>query len=180
MLLLTLVLVAGAVLFLYLNQRNFQRVDYGHLIDDEERERRLNARLRHLEDLLSELARYEQLRREDLDSLLSAAQQRLAEEIAGAKQHIVTDVLSRPAEMDFLLMRAAQAEPPAQLSQALLSPATEEQSVNMLRFLKSPRQRQIAELLEQGYRQAEVCRMLGVSGCEVDLVSSIIFGAKSA
>jgi len=50
----------------------------------------------------------------------------------------------------------------------------------MVRFLKSPRQQQIAEALELGYTSQEVSRLLGVSRHEVELVSAIIFKNKSA
>lgn len=177
-----LALLAGVVLYLVLSQRNFQRIDYGHLILQEERERQLNTRLQQAEALLSTLREYEAARKLELEQFVSAAKRELAEEVAAARGTIVSEVLDRPGAYDMLLLADTgvaplKQRPPAPAPQPQRLP---ERNSNLGRFCRSPHQQRIAEMLECGFSHQEVSRDLGVSRTEVELVSSIIFSDKTA
>jgi hypothetical protein len=177
-----LALLAGVVLYLVLNQRNFQRIDYSHLILQEEQERQLSARLKQAEDLLTTLREYEHARKLELEHFVAAAMRELADEVAQARGSIVSEVLDRPGAYDMLLLADTGVAPIAPPSlqpqpQALRAP---EHNTNLGRFRRSPHQQRIAEMLECGFTHQEVSRDLGVSRTEVELVSSIIFSEKTA
>ena len=177
-----LALLAGVVLYLVLSQRNFQRIDYGHLIQQEDRERQLNARLEQAETLLATLREYEYARKLELEQFISAAKQELADEIAAARNAIVSEVLDRPGAYDMLLLADTGAAP-IKPQPALLEPQTPpalNSNPNTMRFCRSPYQQRIAEMLECGFTHQEVSRDLGVSRTEVELVNAIIFSEKMA
>jgi hypothetical protein len=176
-----LALIAGVVLYLVLSQRSFQRVDYGHLLAQEERERQLITRLQQAEDLLLTIREYELSRRLELEQFVTATKRELVEEIAAARRSIVSEVLNRPGAYDQLLLADTGVLPAGkpQGGMPLTQPATRE-NANLVRFLHSPHQQRIAEMLECGFSHQEVSRELGVSRTEVELVSAIIFNEKSA
>jgi len=167
MVLLLLAVLAGAILLLFLNQRNFQRVDYSALINEEEHQRRLNTRLAYVEQLIARLLDLEQQRGGELNRLVERARIDLETQVQQARQQITTELLSRPAQLDFVLLRNAGAP-------------TEPVAPAPPRVLTTARQRRIAEMLEEGYDAREVAQMLGISCHEVELVSSLTFGAKIA
>jgi hypothetical protein len=177
-----LALLAGVVLYLVLSQRNFQRLDYSHLLQQEERERQIIARLKQAEALLATLREYEQARRLELDRFVAAAKQEIVEEVAAARGSIVAGVLNSPQAFDQLLLAETGSSPinspcasaPRQL------PGVRSENHHLVRFLRSPQQQRIAEMLECGFSHQEVSRDLGVSRTEVGLVSAIIFSEKTA
>lgn len=175
-----LALIAGVVLYLVLSQRNFQRIDYGHLVAQEERERQLLARLQQAEGLLLAMREYELACKLELDHFVTAAKQELAGEIRAARQFIVADVLNRPGAYDQLLLSDTGALPATRPFAAAPAAYAQRENPNLLRFLHSPLQQRIAEMLECGFSHQEVSRELGVSRTEVELVSAIIFSEKSA
>lgn len=175
-------LLAGVVLYLLLSQRSFQRVDYSHLVQQEERERQTAARLKQAEALLATLREYEQARRLELDRFVAAAKQEIVEEVAAARGSIVAGVLNSPEAYDQLLLAETGSSP---LGSALASapmqiPGVRSENHHLVRFLRSPQQQRIAEMLECGFTHQEVSRDLGVSRTEVGLVSAIIFGEQTA
>ncbi len=175
--LIMLALVAGVVLWLVLSQRQFQRVDYGAMVDQEERERQLARRMEHLDRLIADLIAYERERRAELDALVINTRAELRQQVEQAKADIVCEVLSQGRTYDELLMSQQGIEPGIRVEQdSGASPANS----NLVRFFKNPRQHRIAELLELGHTPAEVARFLGVSQHEVDLVGSILFSEQSA
>lgn len=177
-----LALLAGVVLYLVLSQRNFQRIDYGYLIQQEERERQLIARLQQAENLLNTIREYERSRKLELERFVVAAKQELAEEIAAARGTIVSEVLERPGAYDMLLLADTGASPitPHAAPHCPPQPHRLEASRSMGRFYRNPHQQRIAEMLECGFTHQEVSQNLGVSRTEVELVSSIIFSERTA
>lgn len=175
--LILLALLAGVVLWLVLSQRNFQRVDYGAMVDQEERERQLARRMEHLDRLIADLIAYERERRAELDALVDNTRAELLKQVEDAKAEIVREVLSQGQTYDQLLMSQQGI---AQDASRLLDTGTAAANSNLVRFFKNPRQHRIAELLELGHTPAEVARFLGVSQHEVDLVGSILFSEQSA
>jgi hypothetical protein len=175
--LILMALLAGVVLWLVLNQRHFQRVDYGTLVDQEERDRQLARRMEHLDRLIGDLIAYERERRAELDALVATTRTELSREVEQAKADIVREVLSQGQTYDELLM-AQQGVAPGQ-SRPQQPPEQPAANANLVRFFKNPRQHRIAELLELGHTPAEVARFLGVSQHEVDLVGSIIFSESA-
>ena len=171
--LILLALLAGVVLWLALSQRQYQRVDYGALVDQEERERQLARRMEHLDRLISDLIAYERERRAELDALVVNTRTELQRQVESAKAEIVREVLSQGQTYDELLL-SQQGLPAAREN------TTSQSNPNLVRFLKNPRQHRIAEMLELGHTPAEVARFLGVSQHEVDLVGSIMFSEQSA
>ena len=177
--LILLALLTGVVLWLVLSQRNFQRVDYGAYIDQEERDRQLARRMEHLDHLISDLVAYERQRRDELAAMVDSARRDLEQQVQQAKAEIIRDVLSRGGSYDELLAseHGVKLPPvPPSASQRTVGGGNE----NLVKFLRSPRQRQIAEMLELGHTPHEVSRFLGVSKHEVDMVGSIIFSGESA
>lgn len=177
-----LALLAGVVLYLVLSQRGYQRLDYSHLIQQEERERRTAARLKQAEALLAALKEYDHARRAELDRFISAAKQEIADEVTAARQSIVAGVLNSPSAYDQLLLAETGASV-TQPSRSAGRPATTQvhnDTGQFGRFLRSPQQQRIAEMLECGFTPQEVSRDLGVSRTEIGLVSSLIFSEKTA
>jgi len=175
--LLLMTLLAGAVVYLFLNQRHFQRVDYGHLLDQEERLRQLDARIAHLERLIADLALLEQKRRQELDQFvaetkndlrqqLAQAQQQQAERAVGSLPHAV----GIPMGWELEPPSACQHEPvelPSAVEVPLAMPTA------------SWRQQEVIELLEQGCDHQDISRLLGVSRHEIKLVETMLFGSHS-
>jgi hypothetical protein len=176
--LIMMALLAGVVLWLVLSQRQYQRVDYGAMVDQEERERQLGRRMEHLDRLIGDLIAYERERREELDALVATTRAELEQQVQQAKAEIVRDVLSQGQTFDELLL-SQQGVLPGQPQPARGGAAEPGANANLVRFFKNPRQHQIAELLELGHTPAEVSRFLGVSQHEVDLVGSIIFSESA-
>jgi hypothetical protein len=177
LLLVILAVLAGAVLHLFLNQRNFQRVDYARLLDQEERHHVEQTRQAQLEQLVGDLARLEQRRRHELESLIERAEDRLESNVCEAKQRLIGQLLAEPRQLDGLLCASSGVHTvPLPLARPVSDPANPQ----LLRFLRNPRQLQIAELLERGMAEQEVAHSLGLSGHEVELVSAIIFSARVA
>jgi signal transduction histidine kinase len=177
-----LALLAGVVLYLVLSQRNFQRIDYSHLLKQEDQERQLTARLKQAEDLLATLREYEHSRKLDLERFVAAAKQELATEIAAARGKIIAEVLDRPGAYDMLLLADTGVAPtPPRSPQPQPQPrSVPERNASLGQFRRSPHQQRIAEMLECGFTHQEVSRDLGVSRTEVELVSSIIFSERTA
>lgn len=183
-----LALLAGVVLYLVLGQQRFQRVDYSHLLLQEERERQTLARLEHAERLLADLHQYERQRRRELDELIARAGAELAHQVDRAREDITAQVLNHPEVYDRLLAAHSGLEDAAQPAQtepvcyagSRGARAGAQGSPSLVRFLRSPRQQQIAGMLEQGFSHQAVSRELGVSRHEVELVSAIIFSEKTA
>jgi len=179
--LLLLAVLSGVVMYLLVSRRHFQRIDYGGLLDQEERQRRLQVRIEQLEQMIGDLAQYDQKRRQELEFFVSAAKEELAAMVGRARSDIVNEVLNNPERIDSLLLHesGARRETSSAVPPEHHRPEPDN-TPNMVRFLKSPRQQQIAEALELGYTSQEVSRLLGVSRHEVELVSAIIFKNKSA
>lgn len=174
--LLLVALLAGAVLYLLITSRHYQRVDYSFLLDQEERQRRLQSRIRQLEQMIGDLAAYDRRRRRELDHAVKDAKRELGRMIHAARNDIVDEVLNEPRRVDNLLLRESGAELRRPDPAGRERPGSKrDENRNMLNFLKSPRQQRIAEQLELGYSSQDVSRMLGVSRHEVELVASIIF-----
>jgi hypothetical protein len=183
-----LALLAGVVLYLVLGQRHFQRVDYGHLLMQEERERQTLARLEHAERLLADLRQYDRERRRELDELVARAGAELAHQIDRAREDITAQVLNHPEVYDHLLEARSGLESgvqpapgePVRGANSRAARAGAQGNPSLVRFLRSPRQQQIAGMLELGFNHQAVSRELGVSRHEVELVSAIIFSEKTA
>ncbi len=177
-----LTLLGGAVLYLANNQNKFQRVDHARVLDDDLREKQLDTRLKYLEQLIADLATLGKEKRSELDRVVSTAKQELGSQIEEARGEIINQVLMQPEDVDAALLKHSGISH----GQFLAEPTkVEPRQVNpndtsMLNFLRSPRQREIAELLESGYSHQDISRMLAVSCHEIDLVASIIFSEESA
>lgn len=175
-----LTLLGGAVLYLAVNQQKYQRMDPSRVLDDDLRERQFEKRLRYLEQLIADLAKLETTKRSELDRVVAAAKQDLGEQVEDARSEIVSHVLLCPEDVDGALLKHAgihqgQDSPTSAHPEPRLA-----NNPSMVNFLRSPRQREIAELLELGYTHQDTSRMLAVSRHEIDLVASIIFSEKSA
>jgi hypothetical protein len=179
MVLLILAVLAGAVLYLLASRRHYQRVDYSRLVEQEIERRHLAGRLDRLEQLIGDLAEYDKRRRRELDAFARETRNEMVERIRRAHDEIVSEVLTNPTRWDQLLLEKSGAQLPEPEPQ-LIAAAVPDANPQLMRFLRGPRQKQIAELLELGNPAAEVVRALGVSRHEVDLVSAIIFKTKSA
>jgi DNA-binding NarL/FixJ family response regulator len=182
--LLILALLAGAVLYLLASRRHYQRTDYSRLVEQDVEREQLNARLRRLEQLIADLAEYDRRRRSELEAFARETRAELAAEIQRAREQIVAEVLASPERWEDLLLQQSGALPPAPpptTTEPVIAEDTQApENPQLLRFLKGPRQRRIAELLEQGLGAQDVARQLSVSRHEVDLVSAIMFKTKSA
>ena len=180
LILIIVAILSAVVLLLYMNQRRYQQIDHGYLIDQEAQEQRFNERMRYLEQMIADMAHYESKRKQELDSALETAKSELAQRVERARGEIISDVLNHPDDVDAVLIKHCGILP----GEISGTPAPERRQPkandNLVRFLRSPRQQQIAELLELGYSHQDVSRMTGVSCHEVDLVSSIIFRQESA
>lgn len=174
-----LVVLGGVVLYLFINQWNFQRVDPKHLIDQEEQQRRLEARIEHLEKLISELKSYNQSKREELEYFVMAAKAEIADKVREAQDEIVGEVINQPDMLDRMLMNQALTRQSDAIPQQSV-PARAKTPPRRFQALNSARQRQVAELLEQGLSHDEVAKSTGVSGQEIEMVASIIFDTRSA
>ena len=179
LLLVFLALLAGIVLYLVLSQRHFQRVDYSQLVSQEEAERRMEARLEHVQRLVRELRAHDEEHRREMGRMVADAQEALSACVSSTRDQIIREVCAQPEKLDALLLSAASSacdtwrEEPRPVRNIPGNP-------NLVRFLRSPRQQRIAELLEQGLGPQEISRRLGVSSHEVHLVGQILFGEKSA
>lgn len=173
---LLLAVLCCAVLILYLNQRQYQRIDFSSLLNQEEDQRRLESRIAYLEQLIADLAEFEQFRRQELDELITGTRSALEDQVTQAKHAIVHELLKSPERMDTMLLDSAasatRGPASAPAAKAALLPNLKSTTAN------NPRQRQIAELLEDGFAENEVAYLLGISRHEVDLVSSIVFDPK--
>lgn len=176
-----LVLLAGAVLFLLASRRHYQRVDYSHLVAEEGWEKRMRARLDRMEQLLGDLAEYDRRRREELDGFAAAAREALAEQIRHAREEIVSEVLSQPAAWDRLLYQHSGAGLAAGEDQpAGLGPVAARAAAGEPLKLRGPRQQRIRELLEQGCSAQDISQRLSVSRHEVELVAAFVFTEREA
>jgi hypothetical protein len=188
--LLILALLAGAVLYLLASRRHYQRTDYAGLVEQDTEREQLKARLKRLEQLLADLAEYDRRRRSELEAFAREVRAELAAEIRRAREEITAEVLADPRRWEQLLLQQSGAQYPADEAPGAPSfarmpqPAAPGDSAGdnpqLLRFLNSPRQQRIAELLEQGLGAQEVAQQLNVSRHEVDLVSALMFRTKSA
>lgn len=177
--LLILALLAGCVLYLLITRRNYQRVDYSRLVEQEIERRQLLARLERLEQLISDLGEYDRRRRGELEAFAAETKRELAEQLKRARSELSAEILDKPGRWEQLLLQESGAQPatagvqpePAETADAAESP-------QMRRFLNSPRQQRIAELLELGHTAQEVSQQLSVSRHEVELVAAIIFKTK--
>jgi len=177
--LLILALLAGAVLYLLASRRHYQRIDYSRLVEQDTEREQLLARLRHLEQLIGDLAEYDRRRRTELEAFARETRAELAAQIKRARVELSAEILESSARWEQLLLQQSGAPPPAAAEAAAGATAAPD-SPQMLRFLKSPRQQRIAELLELGHTAQEVSQLSGVSRHEVELVSAIIFKTRSA
>jgi len=187
--LLILALLAGAVLYLLASRRHYQRIDYSRLVEQDVEREQLTARLKRLEQLISDLAEYDRRRRSELEAFARETREQLAAEIRRAREELVAEVLADPQRWEQLLLDKSGAQPPETppepaMPAPSLEPAAqlsgEGENPQLLRFLKGPRQRRIAELLEQGLSAQEVAQLTGLSRHEVDLVSALMFKTQSA
>lgn len=174
-----LVLLGGVVLYLFVNQWNFQRFDHKYFIDHEEQQNRLEARIEHLEKLISELKGFEQSKREELEYFVMAAKAEIADKVREAQDEIVGEVINQPDMLDRMLMNQALTRQSDAAPHMPVPPRTKTPSRSHP-ALHNARQRQVAELLEQGFTHSEVAKSTGVSGQEIEMVASIIFDTRSA
>ena len=181
---LTLVMVAllgGVVLYLAYSLKNYQRIDHGRVLDDDRRQQQTEQRVRYLEQLLSDIAEHEHKRSAQFDEVVRQARQDFAAEVDRARDEIISRVVMRPEEADAMLLKYTGVEPgtpssePSHPEVEISVIDAEPDSESLVSFLRSERQRNIAELLELGYTHQDVSRMLGVSRHEIELVDSIIF-----
>lgn len=179
-----LALLAGVVAYLALNLRHYQRVDYGNLVEQEQLKHQLESRIAHLEQLITRLAELEQIRRAELDSMLDQAKTDLRTEVQQAREQILSEVLEHPATLDEYLFRESArrpsglppvSDPHCVPSGAVTRDRREVPGVPLQRMLQSPRQQQVAELLELGYSHQDISRILTVSRHEVELIASLLF-----
>ena len=179
--LLLIALLAGAVLYLFINQRGFQRIDYRSLIDQEEQERRLQARLAYIEQLIADFAAYDRRRRQELEQLAEHARAEVAQQLSSARSRLADEILRDAAAVDHLILTQAHTRRSrsAQLPREPM-PGDRRGNANVRRFLDGQRQQQIAGLLEEGYDPREVARILGISRQEVEMISALVFNARSA
>jgi len=159
-------LLAGAVLYLWLQLRYYQRVDYGFLIKQDERERQTLARLAALEQLVSDLSDYDRLHRADLAEMLSSSQTQL--ELQAATLHdMLRDAGGGASESPRESRRSRRTATTAGRPSA--GPPRGE-----LLFLRNEKQWDIAARLRDGDGPREIARALGISLHEVELVRSVI------
>lgn len=168
------------MLYLAINQHKYQRMDPSRVIDDDLHEKQFDKRLRYLEQLIADLAKLEAKKRSELDRVVAKAKLDLEAQVEEARSEIVSHVLLCPEDVDGALLKHAGIHQ----GQDSRKPSNPEPRLgnnrSMVNFLRSPRQREIAELLELGYTHQDTSRMLAVSRHEIDLVASIIFSEKSA
>lgn len=153
--------LAGVVIHLWLQLRHYQRVDYVHLVEQEEREGRTKSRLSALEGLVSDLTAYDAIRRAELAEMLSASQVQLEQQAALLRETLVEAANVRAARAS-----DRQAKPPA-------SPAPVE-------FPLSSRERAIRIQLAQGHSAIQIAAELGLSLAEVELVRVKLLQQASA
>ena len=179
-----LAVLAGVVVYLALNLRSFQRVDYSHLVEQEQLRQQIETRITYLEDLIARLAELERTRRDEMDAVLAAAKGELKAEVGQARQKILREVLERPATMDELLLHettvsqaipAVADDPQASRRASVARSWREAPSIPQALMTHSPRQQHVTELLELGYTHQDISRILGVSRHEVELVASLLF-----
>jgi hypothetical protein len=182
-------LLAGALLYLWLQLRHYQRIDYSYLISQEERERQTLGRLASLEQLVGDLSAFDRLHRADLAEMLSSSQTQL-EMQAGALREMLA--AARQAEAASPTVRQVIVQPVAleegappertpsrrRVADPALKPAVAQSGT--LLFLRNERQWDIAAKLQDGAGAAAISRELGISLHEVELVRSVIARRKSA
>jgi hypothetical protein len=174
-------LLGGAVVYLFSNQRHFQRVDYQQLIGSEERERQQLKRLKHLERLIADLVAYDKRRHREMEQLVKRTKLELAGTVAKAREEIITDIMRQPAALDSLLLQQAKVLTPQLASSEHSDADAGSPGVNTgMDFAHSPLQQRIAATLEEGWSTREIAEKLGVSLHEVELVSAIHFQSRTA
>jgi len=176
------VLLGGAVVYLFTNQRHFQRVDYQQLIDTEEREKRQVVRLKHLERLIADMVAHDKRKRREMERLIQHTRRELADKVQRAREEIIAEVLREPAVFDNLLRDQAGVPAPAPEldSPAAQAPIGEAgSSRQMVSFPHNARQQRIVEMLEEGYAPREVAATLGLSQHEVEMVNAILFQSRT-
>lgn len=174
-------LLGGAVVYLFSNQRHFQRVDYQQLINSEERERQQLKRLKHLERLIADLVAYDKRRRREMEQLVKRTKLELAGAVANVREEIVADVMRQPAALDSLLLQQAQVlAPQTASSEPDAAAETQESAKPVMDFPQSQLQQRIAAMLEEGRSSLDVAEKLGVSLHEVELVNAIYFQSRTA
>jgi hypothetical protein len=94
--LLLLGVLAAAVVYVIMSLRNYQRVDYSHLLEQEEYVRALDTRIEYLEQLIASQQDQFAQRERELTALLTVAQQHLAAEVRSAREAIIEEVLATP------------------------------------------------------------------------------------
>jgi hypothetical protein len=123
--LLLLGVLAAAVVYIIISMRGYQRVDYTHLLEQEEYVRALDSRIEYLEQLISTQQGQFAQRERELQALLTAAQQHLAAEVRSARETIIEEVLASPQQMHSVRERDAERRRSEQglLSQRAPAPA---------------------------------------------------------
>src|SRR5437773_5149682 len=96
--LLLLGVLAAAVAYIIINMRNYQRVDYSHLLEQEQYVRALDSRIEYLEQLIAAEQEHVAGRERELAALLTAAQQSLASEVRAARDILVEEVRYIPPQ----------------------------------------------------------------------------------
>jgi IS30 family transposase len=174
-------LLGGAIVYLFANQRHFQRVDYQQLINSEERERQQLKRLKHLERIIADMVAHDKQRRWEMEQLVKRTKRELAESVAKAREEIITDIMRQPSALDSLLLQQAQVLAPQLASSEHSDADSGSPSVNTgMGFAHSPLQQRIAATLEEGWSTREIAEKLGVSLHEVELVNAIHFQSRTA
>ncbi len=197
-----LALVTGALVFLFAEQRKFQRANPIEVLRQEDQERRNALRLERLEDLLGRLVEQERRKREETASALSevrSAAFKLRQEIEELKRTTSNVPLLSSPEVKAVPVAGPNTESPAPVSKAAavqnvtsentldkddedfyLPPVPASRTQAQPHHLpESGRAAAAGNLIQQGLDQQSVARQLGMSSHAVELINSLR-GLKTA
>jgi hypothetical protein len=173
------VILAAAVVYLGLQLRHYQRIDYSFLLEQDERERRTSARIKTLEKLVGDLTQFEALRRAEMTEMLSASQRQLEMQASLLREMLVeaaqTQAPLGASSPQSVTRRHIAAAPDARAGLELQFPALSRDAA-----LMPSRERAIRIQLARGHDGQRIARELGVSMGEVELVRAKKPASRSA
>ncbi|MCC7478559.1 hypothetical protein IT575_08890 [bacterium] len=182
-----LALISGALVYLFNEQRKFQRNDPLDLIRQEDEERRQTLRLERLEDLLGRLVEQERRKREETAAALSevrAAAFKLRQDLEELKaegrqqQHsfqasLNTQPAPAPAAAFAAAAPALQHNEESDLDDWYLPQAGNSEPLPTHSLPEDGRAAAASNLIQQGLDEQSVARQLGLSSHAVAMISAL-------
>jgi hypothetical protein len=188
--------LAAAVVYLFMSSRNYQRIDYSAILQQDDYVRALDGRIEYLEELIVLQQEQMELRQQDQEELLTAARLHFSQLAAAASE----PPPPQPARPEPAPLPKPVTAPDAETAPSdNLQPKYDAVTLDALRelelwkqhpemthasaaprprtlpFIRNPRHREIANYLEAGYSPAEVAQALKASRHEIELVEAIVF-----